>query len=59
MKFKELFCKLGEVPELDLKKQKQKHYFSTLLCFPKILWNANSFYHKGQIDGKIWGECGQ
>lgn len=54
MKFNESFCKLGAVPGLGLKK-KQKRYFSTLLCFPKILWNANSFYRKGQTDGRICG----
>ena len=42
MKFKESFSKLGAVPGLDLKKKLKikNYYFSTLLCFPKILWEC-------------------
>lgn len=50
MKFNESFCKLGAVPGL-----KKQRYFPLYYCFPKILWNANSFYRKGQTDGRICG----
>lgn len=58
MKFEESFSKLGAVPELDLKTNKKIIISPLYYAFLRVCGNANSFYCKGQIDGRRWVESG-